>query len=90
MSTATFLPSFAALKDAVATVGGGRSFGATVESFQQSGSTFAPATIARLQDQLKVAGGYSAKTFQFEWSYMTRNGQQLYNDYRNLHLPPGP
>jgi hypothetical protein len=84
---------FAALQYATGFTG--RNLGATVESFQQTGSsTFVPTTIARLQDQLKVAGSYATRIFQFEWSYMEPSlegaHRQLYDGYKALGLPPAP
>lgn len=84
---------FGAIKTAVTSAS--RNFGATVESFQQTGpTTFVSTTIARLQDQLKVAGGFTNRIYQFDWSYMEpgRGGAnlQLYNDYKALGLPPAP
>jgi hypothetical protein len=90
----TDVPSyFSALKSAVDFAG--RNFGATVESFQQTGaSTFVPTTIARLQSQLAVAGSFTNRIFQFEWSYMEPDlhgaHEQLYNDYKALGLSPAP
>jgi hypothetical protein len=84
---------FSALKSAVDFAG--RNFGATVETFQQtSASTFVPTTIGALQNQLKVAGSFTNRIFQFEWSYMEPGlggaNQQLYNDYKLLGLSPPP
>jgi hypothetical protein len=80
---------FTALKDAITTLGGGRNFGATVESFQDGPSGPGPTTIARLKEQLKVAGALAPKIFHFEMSYMA-SGSQLYTDYKNLNLGPAP
>jgi hypothetical protein len=84
---------FGAIKTAVD--GAGRTFGATVESFQQtSPTTFVPATMTRLETQLKVANSFTNRMFQFEWSYMQPDlggaHAQLYNDYKTKGYLPAP